>query len=319
MSRAVVLLQLGGPDTPEAIEPFLANLFADPYTIPLPWWLKPFQPRLARVVAKRRAPLVADLYRHMGGASPILANTVAQARALEAELACRGASVPVHVAMRCWHPLTEHVVDNLLAARAREVTLLPLYPQESSATTGSAVARFEEVSRERGAPWEIRVARSYPVEPGYVAAIRETVHEALARFENPGQAVILFSAHSLPMVIVAAGDPYPEQIAATRAAVEAGLGLPNRTALSFQSQAGPVKWLGPTTHDAISALAGQGVRDLLLVPLGFVSEHLETLYEMDVLYGEHARSLGMRFERAAAPGTHPAFIGALADVVARHV
>jgi ferrochelatase len=316
--RAVVLLQLGGPDSLAAIEPFLANLLGDPYTVPLPWWLAPFQARLALFVARRRSAKVAELYKLIGGRSPILDHTRAQARALEAELAARGQPAAVHVAMRCWHPLTEETVDVLVAADAKDVVLLPLYPQESRATTTSAVARFEEVALDRIAAFHpAKVAGPYPAEPGYIAATCATVRDALAKFAAPDRVTILFSAHSLPHAMVLGGDPYPAQIAVTRKAVEAALGLPNPTALGFQSQLGPVKWLGPSTHDEILRLAAAGCRELLLVPLGFVSEHLETLYEMDLLYGDQARALGMRFARAPALGTHPEFVRALADVVLR--
>lgn len=311
--RAIVLLQLGGPDRPENIAPFLENLFSDPYTIPLPFWLKPFQGQLARFIATRRAPKVAGLYAHMGGASPILPNTQAQAVALEAELGRRCDPARVHIAMRAWHPLTEAAVEAIAAEGADEVLLLPLYPQESSTTVGSSVARFKEVASDRGLRARIEVAPAYFDHPAYVDAIVETIDDGLARFDGEA-ATLLFSAHSLPMAIVKAGDPYPRQIFATRDAVERRLDRAGETELAFQSQTGGVKWLGPTVHAVLERLAAEGRRNILMVPLGFVSDHLETLYEMDVLYAGHARSLGLRFERAAALGDRPSFIRALADV-----
>ncbi|MBU6427528.1 MAG: ferrochelatase [Cyanobacteria bacterium REEB65] len=315
--KAIVLMQLGGPDAPESIAPFLENLFSDPYTIPLPFWLKPFQRPLARMVATRRAPKVAGLYEHMGGSSPILANTQAQAHALASELAGRGESVRVLVAMRAWHPLTEAAVDAIAAEDLDEVVLLPLYPQESSATSGSSVARFKEVAAQRRLRAMVRVASPYFDEPAYLQAIAETIREALPRFDDPGRVAILFSAHSLPLVIVRSGDPYPAQIAATHEAVEGQLGMAGQTHLAFQSQTGGVKWLGPTVHEVVENIQRQGARDVLMVPLGFVSDHLETLYEMDVLYRQLVEGRGMRFERAASLGDRPTFIRALANVAQR--
>ena len=315
--KAIVLLQLGGPDSTENIAPFLENMFSDRYIIPLPFWLRPFQGALARFVATHRAPRVAEFYAHMGGRSPIVGNTEAQARALEAELQRRGEAAEVHIAMRAWHPLTESAVARIEAQDPDEVVLLPLYPQDSSSTVGSSVARFVEVATERRLRAQVAVAPAYFDEPAYIEAIGETIAEGLARFERPERVTIMFSAHSLPMVIVRAGDPYPEQIAATRGAVEAHLGLKGRTCLAFQSQTGGVKWLGPKVHEVVEDLVARGVKDVLMVPLGFVSDHLETLYEMDVLYAKMMRERGIRFERAAALGDRPTFIRALADVVQR--
>lgn len=313
-NRAIVLLQLGGPNDPQSIEPFLRNLFSDPDTIPLPFWLKPLQPQLARLMARGRAPRVAKLYDQIGGSSPLLQNTTAQAFALEREMAGRGARMPVKIAMRCWHPFTEETMANLLAMGIEEVAVLPLYPQESQATTGSGWARMLAVVKNLRAPMALAFVRSYADHPGYIEASCDTIRQSLALFDQPGETCLVFAAHSLPMAMVEAGDPYPGQIKNSMGLILQLLDHPGHTRLAYQSQTGHIRWLGPTVRETLGALAARGIKNLILVPLGFVSEHLETLYEMDILYGDLARSLGMRFERSRALGTHPAFIKALGDL-----
>lgn len=317
MDRAVVLMQLGGPESLEAVEPFLANLLADPLLITLPWWLRPFRTPLARFIARKRAPKVAPLYQLIGGRSPILGHTEAQARALEEHLAERGEPARVLVSMRASAPFPHDVVHALQAAGTRQVLVFPLEPQFAGVTTHSSRVMFRDAAKALGAGFEILEAPSFPEEPTYVEAVADTVRTALARFDDPSWAHVLFSAHSLPVQMVEAGDPYPRELAATIAAVQGLLGRTERLSLAYQSQVGPVKWLGPSTHEEIDRLAAEGVRDLLMVPLPFVSDHLETLYEMDILYGDQARARGLRFERAAALGTHPAFIRALGEVAIR--
>ncbi len=310
-------MQLGGPESLEAVEPFLANLLADPHMIALPWWLKPFQPQLARFIASKRAPKVQPLYQLIGGRSPILGHTEAQARALEAHLAERGEPARVVVSMRASAPFPEDVAAALHESGTRQVLVFPLEPQFAAATTHSSRVMFRAAAQARGAGYEILEAPSFPEEPAYVEAVADTVRVGLSRFEDPSRTYILFSAHSLPMKMIEAGDPYPGELAATISAVTRSLGRTELLSLAYQSQVGPVKWLGPTTHTEIDRLAAEGIRDLLMVPLPFVSDHLETLYEMDILYGDHARARGMRFERAPALGTHPSFIRALSDVAVR--
>lgn len=317
MKRAIVLMQLGGPESLEAVEGFLANLLSDPHLIPLPWYLKPFRPRLARFIARRRAPRVAPLYELIGGRSPIREHTEAQARALEAHLAERGEPARVVVAMRASAPFPVEAVEKLEAEGVRQVLVFPLEPQFATVTTHSSRVMFREAARARGATFEILEAPSFPEEPAYVEAVADTIRTALARFDDPDRPHILFSAHSLPVSVIEAGDTYASELEATVKAVKAALDRKERVSLAYQSQVGPVKWLGPSTHEEIDRLAGEGVRDLLMVPLPFTSDHLETLYEMDILYGSQARARGMRFARAAALGTHPKFIEALAEVALR--
>ena len=308
----VVLSNLGGPDTPEAIRPFLENLFSDPVILSIrPGLLRRF---VARRIAAGRAPKVAVDYRKIGGASPLPARTEEQARALEAALeAAEPGRFAVAVAMRYWRPTTQDAVAALQARGATRFLHLPLYPQESAATTGSSGAELRRVlaSRAYGAP--LAEVRSYALDPGYVAAVRRTVDEGLEALRGEGAPTphVLFSAHGLPERFVRAGDPYVGQVEATfRAAAE---GRAEPCSLSFQSRVGPVRWVGPATDATIARLGREGVRSMLVVPLGFVSDHFETLYEIDILHRDLARASGVeRFARAPSLNARPDFVAALA-------
>ncbi len=306
---AVFLLNMGGPDSLDAVRPFLQNLFSDPEILRVPGFLRG---PLARWIAARRAPHSAENYRVIGGKSPLAEITLAQARALEGEL---GQGYCVHVAMRYWHPRAEEAVRAARERGAREVVALPLYPQFSRATTGSSLGDLEEALAAQGLDaLPRRVIRSWEDFPPYVEALAQCVREALAGLEG---ATVLFSAHGLPVKMVEQGDPYLDQVHATVDAVMARLpGVPHR--LAFQSRAGPVRWLEPSVADELRALAAQGVRRLAVVPVSFVSDHIETLHEIDVEYGELARSLGFEaFVRSPSLNTRPAFIQALAELVRR--
>lgn len=313
----VVLTNLGGPDTPDAIRPFLENLFSDPLILAFgPGFLRRF---VARRIAKGRAPKVAKDYALIGGASPLVRLTDLQARALQTRLEARAPGrFACAVAMRYWRPFTEEAVRALLAAGCDRFLHLPLYPQESEATTESSSRELRRVlaALAPGAPLD--EVRSYHDDPGYVAAVRATVDEALAAVRAVGATApqVLFSAHGLPQRFERRGDPYVREIQATRAAVAAGLPVP--THLSFQSRVGPVAWVKPYTDATIERLAAEGVRDLVVVPLGFVSDHFETLYEIDRMYGDLARSRGVeRFVRAPSLNDRPDFVEALASIVLR--
>lgn len=310
--RGVVLLQFGGPDSPAAIRPFLRDLFDDPEILPMPAIVR--KP-LAWTIAKFRAPQVAVHYAHMeGGASPIVRWTQKQADLLAKRLG----GVPVAVAMRAWKPSTADALDRLRAAGVTELLALPLYPQYSFTTTRSSmtVLRRELPQRLPGA--SLRVVEDWPEHPKYVAATVATIDRALAPMGGAaGPAHVLFSAHGLPLRVVEKGDPYPQQIEQTAKAVARAGGYRNWS-LAFQSRVGPVKWLEPSTDAEIARLAAEGVRDLVLVPLSFVSDHYETLYEMGVLYRELAASKGIaRFAVAEGLNDRPAFIDALEALVAR--
>lgn len=310
--RGVVLLQFGGPDTPAAIRPFLRDLFDDPEILPYPAILR--KP-LAWTIAKFRTPLVAEHYAHMeGGASPIGAWTRLQAEGLAARL-----GLHVEVAMRAWKPSTADALDGLRAKGVDDLVVLPLYPQESFTTTRSSMTVLLRELPRRLPGARIRTIRSWPTEPKYVAATVETMRKgraALASF-GAGDPHVLFSAHGLPQRIVAKGDPYPRQVDETVAAVVAAAGL-TRWSRSFQSRVGYLKWLEPSTDSEIERLAASGVKDLLVVPMSFVSDHYETLYEMGSLYADLAKSKGIA-RYAVAPGLNdePLFIDALEALVRR--
>jgi ferrochelatase len=307
---AVLLLQMGGPDTLDAVEPFLLNLFSDRDIIRLgPAFLQPF---IARRIARKRAPVVERQYERIGGGSPIRELTEAQARALEARL---GDGFRCFTAMRYWRPST---VEALAAAKRERITrviALPLYPHFSRATTGSSINELKRVLGESGVPFEYSHVDCFYDHQLYIGALAERIEEALDMFPDRRAKHILFSAHSLPRSFIDAGDPYLSQVEETvRLVMERFHGMEFR--LAFQSRSGPVKWLEPETGDTIRELASKGCTDLLIVPVSFVSDHIETLYEIDIRYAELARSLGIvNFHRAPSLNTSPAFIECLADLV----
>ncbi|MBI5507183.1 MAG: ferrochelatase [Deltaproteobacteria bacterium] len=308
----VFLMQLGGPETLADIEPFLVNLLED--VLPAPDWLRP---RLARFIAKRRTPKVTPIYRRLGGGSPLCDNTEAQAAALQARLVASGVEAEVLVAMRYAPPrVAEALAHARLTSSEATWVALPLYPQYSCATSKSSL---DELGRELTIPEATRLVTvsAYPTDSGYVAAQAECVEEGLARF-GAGRAdvQVVFSAHSLPMALVRGGDPYPSHVEQTVAAVLSRLERPPPHHLAFQSRVGPARWLGPSTIETVKKLGNDGVKRLLVVPLSFVSDHIETLYELDVELKAVAHRAGVaRFERAPVVGVRPAFIDALAGIV----
>lgn len=314
---AVVLLNLGGPDSLAAVEGFLFNLFSDPDIFKLP--LARFTQRpFARLIARRRAPEATHGYAAIGGASPLLANTERQARALEAALPLE--RFKVFVCMRYWHPLTEEVVETLKREGFSRVLLLPLYPQYSTTTTGSSFNEFtRQCRRQAYAPTLRRIERWYE-RPRFVQAIAAAIERARAEFgePDPGKISLLFSAHGLPQKIVDAGDPYEREIQATYRAVCQQLGWPDTT-LCYQSRVGPLKWLTPYTEDTIRQKAAAGVQQILVYPIAFVSDHIETLFELGMTYADLARSLGVREYRVVpALNDDPALIETLRELVLEH-
>ncbi len=309
--RAVVLMNLGGPDSPAAVRPFLYNLFSDPAIIRLPVALRL---PLARLIAGRRAGIARGIYAQLGGASPLFANTQAQARAVEAEL---GAGYRCFIAMRYWHPLTTAVVDAVRAWRPDEIVLLPLYPQFSTTTTASSLEAWRREALRQGLGSVTRAIRSYPVAQGFVSALAGLVADALdAAAGETTAARLLFSAHGLPLKIVAAGDPYPREIASTAAAVVAALGRPGLDwRVCYQSRVGPLAWLGPSVGEELRRAGRDGVA-VVVAPISFVSEHAETLVELDRDYRRQAASCGVpAYHRVATVGTDRRFIAALAELV----
>jgi len=310
MSRtAVVLFNLGGPDRPEAVRPFLFNLFNDPAIIGLPGFVRTY---LAGVIAARREREAKAIYARIGGRSPILDETWAQAHALQAAL---GEGHRVLPCMRYWHPMSDEVAGQVADWRPDRIVLLPLYPQYSTTTSASSLRDWRRAARQAGLAVPTAAVCCYPAMPGLVAAHAEALRAALAR-TRPGKARVLFSAHGLPEKVIARGDPYQWQVERTAAAVVEALGVPDLDwVVCYQSRVGPLKWIGPPTEAEI-ARAGQDGRDVVLTPIAFVSEHSETLVELDITYAETAKAAGVAtYVRVPALGTAPAFIAALADLV----
>lgn len=305
---AVVLLNLGGPESLETVRPFLFNLFSDPAIFRLP---QPFRSLLAALVAKRRAKVAVEIYRALGGGSPLLANTEAQAGALETELG--GDAVRVFVAMRYWHPFTIQTVRDVQDWGADEVVLLPLYPQFSTTTTASSLKEWRRVARYLGFAAPTKSICCYPEEPGFIAAMAKSIAPLLDEAAIHAKPRLLFSAHGLPESVVASGDPYRLHCERTAAAIAAALDRPGLDwVLCFQSRVGPMKWIGPSTDSEI-ARAGSERVPIVIAPIAFVSEHSETLFEIEIEYRKQAMAAGAPyFARVPTVGTDPRFIGALA-------
>jgi len=333
-STGVLLLNLGGPDSLGAVKPFLFNLFSDREIIRLgPSFL---QKPIAYLISSLRGKKTEEAYSLIGGKSPIRDITFAQAKALEEVLNKSGvrnqesgengssilASHPfikVSVAMRYWHPLIEKVIPELYESGIRKLIVLSLYPQYSVATTGSSLNKLREVTEKYGI--EIFSILSWFDHPFYIDALVHSIEEGLKVF---GQTVsapadrtsgvhVLFSAHSLPVKFIEEGDPYVDQIKGTINEIIKKIAI--SWSLSYQSKSGPVQWLGPSTDKMIEDLAAQGKMNVLVVPVSFVSDHIETLYEIDILYKKMAEALGMRLERVASLNTAPLFISAMQDIV----
>lgn len=313
----VLLLNLGGPEQIEDVRPFLYNLFADPEIIrlPFPWMQKP----LAWLISSLRHKKSQANYLEIGGGSPLRGITEEQAIALHKSLQDKGQDVQVYIGMRYWHPFTEEAIARIKRDGVEQLVILPLYPQFSISTSGSSFRLLEKIWSEDPslAPQEHTVIPSWYQRPGYLQAMAQLIARELEGFENPDQVHIFFSAHGVPVSYVEeAGDPYQHEIEeCTRLIVET-LNRPNRHTLAYQSRVGPVEWLKPYTEDAIAELAAEGINDLLVVPISFVSEHIETLQEIDMEYREVAEEAGIEnFHRVPALNTHPVFIEDLANLV----
>jgi ferrochelatase len=314
---AVVLLNLGGPDKPEAVEPFLFNLFNDPAILELP---QPLRWLLARIIARRRAPLARANYARIGGASPLLKNTLDQARALEAALRGLG-EVKVFSAMRYWRPFTEETALEVKSFAPREIVLLPLYPQFSGATSGSSLKAWDGAAKRVGLTAPTHAACCYADEPGFIDAAARLIDAVLRQAKQRGTPRLLLSAHGLPKNTVARGDPYQNQVERSAWAIMAALAQRDpawaqaEREVCYQSRVGPLEWLKPYTEDAIRR-AARDRRAVVLFPIAFVSEHVETLVELDMDYRAIAEAEGAAaYLRVPAVGTDPAFIAGLAGVV----
>src|SRR5215467_13839787 len=308
----VVLFQLGGPDSPAAVEPFLFNLFCDPDIIDFPFSRLGRRP-LARLIASTRAKKVAEHYRVLGGYSPIRQLTERQALALEARLTRDGIDARCVVAMRYWHPFTAEAVTQLEIAQVDQVVLLPLYPQYSSTTTGSSLNEW----RRR---WDDAVPTSYVTtfyrHPLYIASVVERIHEALADFPDQAAVQLVFSAHGVPTSVVDKGDPYQRQIEETVALVMEEGAWSNPHCLCYQSKVGASRWLRPSLHETLRKIAKAKVPQVCVIPISFVSDHVETLGEIDHCARAEARRLGIeRFAMTQGLNDSPGFIEALAALV----
>jgi len=308
----VVLFQLGGPDSLEAIEPFLFNLFCDPDIIDFPFARIGRRP-LAKLISTTRARKVQHHYATIGGGSPIRRFTEQQARALQLKLQRDGLDAHCFVAMRYWHPFTAEAVEQLRAARCDEVVLLPLYPQYSCTTTGSSINEWRRLF---SADNPVCCVNSFYRHEFYLQALVEKVDEALARFDCPERPEIVFSAHSVPVAVIDKGDPYQRQIEETVDLLMQRGGWPNQHRLCYQSKVGASKWLQPSLHTTLRELAVEKDREVCIVPISFVTDHVETLGEIDHEARAEATKLGIkRFEMMSGLNDSPSFIAALAQLV----
>lgn len=308
---AIILFNLGGPDGPDAVRPFLFNLFNDKAIIGAQ---QPFRFLIAQLISRTRERTAKANYAHMGGGSPLLSETVKQAEALEAEIGRRVSNVMFKCfpAMRYWRPLVKDTAKTAQAWGATDAILLPLYPQYSSTTTGSSLSAWRRASK-----LPASTICCYPAGQKFAQAHADAITDAWRKGGSPAKPRVLFSAHGLPKSVIARGDPYQWQVEQTAAAVRQLLPPEWQSRICYQSRVGPMKWLAPSTEHEIRAAAKDNT-GVIVAPIAFVSEHVETLVELDIEYGHLAKKLGLPFYlRAAALGAAPRFIDALADLVER--
>jgi ferrochelatase len=314
---AVVLFQLGGPDSLEAIESFLYNLFMDPDIIDFPGAFLVRRP-LAKLISSRRSVKVAENYKQIGGKSPIRNLTQRQASALESALRLQNIDARVFIAMRYWNPMTKEVVEEIKLGIFEQVILLPLYPQFSQATTLSSMNEWKQETKKQGCVIPTKLICCYPSQPLFVDALVENINSALARFYKIASTDIdlIFSAHGVPVSYIKRGDPYQLQIEETvRCIVERGKWNSPYT-LCYQSKVGLLKWLKPSLIDTVEHLADKDRKHLLVIPVAFVTDHIETLHEINIDVRRHAMAHGVKqFELTPALNDHPKFIQCLAELV----
>ena len=318
MSRVgIVLLNLGGPERIQDVGPFLYNLFADPEIIRLP--IPALQKPLAWLISTLRSNKSQEAYRSIGGGSPLRRITDQQARELQSLLRQREVDATTYVAMRYWHPFTESAVADMKADGIEQVVVLPLYPHFSISTSGSSFRELQRLRQgdERFAQLPLRAIRSWHDHPGYLKAMAQLMEREIDACVDPSTAHVFFSAHGVPKSYVEeAGDPYQKEIESCAELIMKTLGRDNPWTLAYQSRVGPVEWLQPYTEEALEELGEKGVKELVVVPISFVSEHIETLEEIDIEYREIATEAGVsNFRRVPALDTDPTFIASLADLV----
>ena len=315
MKLAVVLFNLGGPDSPDAVQPFLRNLFSDPAIITLPGIIRL---PLARLIARRRAPVAREIYGRIGGRSPIVEETQRQARALEQVLSRDGVTAKAFIAMRYWHPFSDGAAQAVKAFGPDKIVLLPLYPQFSTTTTASSLKDWHRAAGKAGlaVPWQEICC--YPDEPGFIRAAAAKIRGTFAGARRDIGWRLLLSAHGLPKKIIAAGDPYQRQVEQTAAAIVQELAMPElEPVVCYQSRVGPLEWIGPATDAEIRRAGAEG-KGVIVAPVAFVSEHSETLVELDIEYRHLAQESGVPdYRRAPTVGADSDFIGGLAALVRR--
>ncbi len=313
----VLLLNLGGPDKIEDVRPFLYNLFSDPEIIRLP--VKILQKPLAWLISTLRAKKSQANYLEIGGGSPLRQITEAQAEALEGKLRELGQDAKIYIGMRYWHPFTEEAIAKIKQDGIEELVILPLYPQFSISTSGSSFRVLEEMWETDTTLQNIKytLIPSWYNDPQYLRAMADLIAQELDKCKHPEATQVFFSAHGVPVSYVEeAGDPYQKEIEECTRLIMETLGRNNKYTLAYQSRVGPVEWLQPYTEDALEELAAQGIKDLVVVPISFVSEHIETLQEIDMEYREIAQEAGIKnFHRVPALNIHPGFINSLAELV----
>lgn len=310
---AVVIFNLGGPDSPDALKPFLFNLFNDPAILRLP---NPIRWLLAKLISWRRAPTSKDIYEQIGGASTLLPATLEQAEALKDEIANSAAHVEVFTFMRYWHPMVAETVAKVKKFNPDRIVLLPLYPQFSTTTTGTSVKAFTEEAKRQGLHAPLDSLCCYPLHHGFLDATVANISSALDEASHHGQPRLLLSAHGLPQRTIDAGDPYQWQMEQTSIAIIEALNRPKLEWVTcYQSRVGPVKWIGPYTEDEIKR-AGRDGSPVVVAPIAFVSEHVETLVELDIEFRSLAATVGVPFfSRCPAVATNCTFIRGLGDLV----
>jgi len=322
VKTGIVMMNLGGPANLDEVEPFLLELFADREIIQLPFqqWLGPF-------IARRRAPKVRGLYAKIGGGSPILRYTRAQGEGMVARLDRLSPDTAPHrfyIAFRYVQPKSEDALRAMARDGVRRAVAFTQYPQFSCSTTGSSLNELWRAAERTGLrdAFEWSIIDRWPVHEGFVASMAETVREGLLQFDaaERDRVLLLFSAHSLPLDVIDRGDAYPQEIGASVQAVVERMQRPNPYLLAYQSEVGPVRWLGPSTEKVIRRLGARGVKHLLVVPIAFTSDHIETLSELDREYGEVAHQAGItQYHRTPALNERPRFLDALADIVREHL
>jgi ferrochelatase len=322
VQNGVLLFNLGGPETLQDVRPFLYNLFSDPEIIRIKNGT--LRKLLAWFISTTRQGKSRDLYRQIGGGSPLRRITEAQAAAVGAKMHERGCPANVYVGMRCWKPSIDEAVEQLLEDQITRLVILPLFPQYSSTTTGSCLKYFEAVSQRLGLPDKMKIlaVTHWFDETLYLESMAELIREELRGFGDtePENIHVLYSAHSLPVRYIEEGDPYLEQTRQSVELIHSRLEPGYPSSIGFQSKVGPVKWLGPATNDVLAELAQKGIANILVVPVSFVSDHIETLQEIDIAYKGLAIKSGIReFRRAASLNLHPKFIDGLAELAIKQL